>query len=189
MEIAPGRVSRLFIALEVPDELKAALLRTPIPMPRSRPTPRGRLHLTLRFLGDTPAELTKRLIKYIQDEFRLIEPVRLIPQGIGFFPNLRHVSSMHLRLELTPELWELKERLDRDLHRLAGIREENSFKAHITLLRMRSSPSAADFKGLSGWGAALELPETRAARLILFLSRQERGRQLHAPIASCSCCR
>jgi 2'-5' RNA ligase len=135
-------VERLFIALPLPDWLRseleglAELLRgvtwTRIPQ----------LHLTLRFIGDTPSEIIGRIEESLS-AIR-VESFLLPVEGVGVFPPKGPpkviwvgVGSGH------PHLFQLRQRLD-DAVLAAGIDlDVRHFQPHVTLARCSEGSSAA----------------------------------------------
>ena len=86
---------RLFIALQVPDPVKAEIekvqleLRDALSNSAVRWTRREQFHLTLRFLGDVAATQFDALETSVRSEVGELSPIPLIAEGIGVFPDLR----------------------------------------------------------------------------------------------------
>lgn len=96
------------------------------------------LHLTLKFLGDAPAEqvpeLTDALLPVVAA--RRSEPFSLA--GVGLFPNLRRPNVLWVGVREGGEwLAELAAALDAALVPLGFPPEGRAFRAHITLGRVR----------------------------------------------------
>lgn len=174
----PPHTKRLFLALELSEDFKAALLASPVPISNSRMTAPDKLHLTLRFLGNIPPMEEEKLIAVCQ-EIPLKSPIPLHPEGFGAFPSLKKASSFHLKLKPLPVLTELKKLLDEKLELALGLPRENDYQPHITLCRMKSSPRELDLKALEAWTHSQHPPQTLARSLTLFHSQQLPEEPLH----------
>jgi 2'-5' RNA ligase len=129
---------RLFIAIEIPNEIRNALMAF---VNELRPTaPRGKwvraenLHVTLKFLGETAPEKSSR----IQNALSLIhdkEPVTLNFRGLGFFPNERRPRVFWVGMEASDNLKTLAEMIDGEMHKLGFPLENRPFTPHLTLTR------------------------------------------------------
>ncbi len=135
---------RLFIAINLPDDLLEALTATQRQLQRKLTAyplrwtrPEG-IHLTLKFLGDVdPARipaLTEALNRAAAKHASFILPVG----GLGMFPNARrpnvlwvgvHDGDHHLR--------HLAADVDKAMARLGWPREKRSFNGHLTLARVK----------------------------------------------------
>lgn len=84
---------RLFIAIEVPAQVKAELtatqreLRRLVPENAVRWVTPEQFHLTLRFLGGVAAERVADLVTALEITCRDFSPLELKSEGIGFFPQ------------------------------------------------------------------------------------------------------
>ena len=83
---------RFFIALEIPNENKAAFQaiqdRLHTLIPQARLTNLGKIHLTLAFVGEQPEELKKELIEVISSSVQDIPPFEVTPAYIDGFPSI-----------------------------------------------------------------------------------------------------
>ena len=86
---------RLFIALTIPDEIKAGIekaqeeMRRALPEGRIRWIRREQFHLTLRFLGEVDAERVQPLIDAVRGACNGFAPLSLCSERVGFFPDGR----------------------------------------------------------------------------------------------------
>src|SRR5580704_16554134 len=83
---------RLFVALEIPDDVRAALREFVQPLrakwPRVRwSRPEGQ-HVTLKFLGEVGEERLEAIVSVLAP-LRSSGPVTMNFRGIGFFPQSR----------------------------------------------------------------------------------------------------
>ena len=128
---------RLFVALEIPEDVKAILSSLQSCFPDLKWTPTSNLHLTLRFIG----QIQQRHIERIRRSLRLIQcgSFHLSIVGLGLF---RRNGGGILWAGVSKErfLLELKQQVDEALRLSAGLRlEANPFSPHLTLSRLKSS--------------------------------------------------
>jgi 2'-5' RNA ligase len=136
-------MARLFVALEIPDEIKDALA----PMMRGLGDVRwmsdDQLHLTLRFIG----ELDNGRANEVADALSLVPgaPFDLRLKGIGHFPPRGEPKVVWTGVEHQPELVALKRRIDRALLQAGIDRDQQKYTPHVTLARLRRPPTQAGF--------------------------------------------
>ncbi|MFQ3662965.1 MAG: RNA 2',3'-cyclic phosphodiesterase [Chloroflexaceae bacterium] len=82
---------RLFIALPLPDPVRAALAAAQERLRRGNPPVRWidatRMHLTLQFLGETSAAVVPTLVAGLAE--LAVPPIHLALSGLGAFPGLQ----------------------------------------------------------------------------------------------------
>lgn len=176
------KLIRLFIALDIPDEWKDEVCRKQIEFPGGSWITPDKIHLTVRFLGNTSIGNSVLLKDYCSVGERFTGPIPLVSEGIGFFPNQHRVRSLHIRVKLNEPLQALKKELDQDLRQILGVIPEEYFVPHITVMRMHRPVSEPELEQLHEWGKTLELPDTRSTTLTLYHSYYE-SRMIHAPLA------
>lgn len=138
----PVSTQRLFIAIPLPEALRRLLAGLMTPLRDVRWTREEQLHLTLRFLGDTPVDridpLTERLSAI------RIEPFLLPVESAGAFPP--HAPPRVLWVGVGsghPRLHQLRQRLD-DTLLAAGLDVDlRLFHPHITLARCGETAAGA----------------------------------------------
>jgi 2'-5' RNA ligase len=86
-----GRPRRLFVAVEVPPEVRAALEAALAPwreaLPAARWVPPQHLHVTLRFLGGVRPDLVDGVSAAVGAAARTVAPVVTRLDGLGAFPT------------------------------------------------------------------------------------------------------
>jgi RNA 2',3'-cyclic 3'-phosphodiesterase len=129
---------RLFIALEIPGEIRAALaaflkkLRGLAPLAKWARA--ENLHVTLKFLGET--ETVKiSAIQNVLGSIRSAQPVTLEFRGLGFFPSEKRPRVLWAGMGASPNLQTIAEEIDHGLHRLGCAMEDRPFTPHLTLAR------------------------------------------------------
>ena len=126
---------RLFIAASFPEDVLRSLnqrVETLKPkLPHASWVRPETQHLTLAFLGEQEEALVDRLAIDCGKRFE----ARL--RGCGFFPNRRHARVGWIGAEPQEEFVALAQRV-RDAVTAAGVElDQNEFKPHLTLMRMR----------------------------------------------------
>lgn len=168
---------RAFIAIELPPAVKTELGRVAeglgagLPRGAVRWVRPAQMHLTLRFLGDTPAERLPDVGRALDAAAATQSPFALRLDGVGCFPNRRAPRVVWVGLaapdggESAP-LLALKAALDGALTPLGWPPEDRPFRAHLTLGRVKDEGAvrgvewAADVPPLAVPVAALHLIES-----------------------------
>jgi 2'-5' RNA ligase len=169
---------RLFIAAELPPAVKQALAQAQELLRRDRPPVRWgapeAMHLTLRFLGDTPAEQIPAIEQAMRDGLAGHAPMTLRLRGLGAFPNARRPSVVWAGVGGdTAALERAQAALEAGLAAIGMPAEPRPFRAHLTLGRVRRDAPATQVERL---GAAIQAAppfpalEWPVERAILFRS-------------------
>src|ERR1700681_1095754 len=126
---------RLFIAIELPDDLKMALGRLKVDVPGTRWVPTEQLHLTLAFLG----EVEEKTAGELSEGLALIQtpPFQLCFSGPGCFPDCRRPRVLWAGLEPHPRLMHLAAEVHGAALACSIPQEERPFSPHITLARLK----------------------------------------------------
>jgi 2'-5' RNA ligase len=144
----PGetKTERLFLALTLPEPVRDALLPLPKKVSGLAWTPPEQWHVTLRFLGDVPADRMETLIQRLG--MIRVEPFILPVEGVGTFPPNRPPRVLWVGIGSGhPRLFQLRQRVD-DAVLAAGIDADlRSFHPHVTLARCNEDAGA----GLQQW--------------------------------------
>lgn len=129
---------RLFLAIAITDKIRRAygelLEELRGTAPRAKWVRAENLHVTLKFLGETPAEKLEAA-KRALDSARSPEPVQLTFRGLGFFPNEKRPRVFWAGMEASPNLQTLAAEIDRLVHQLGFALEQRPFTPHLTLAR------------------------------------------------------
>jgi 2'-5' RNA ligase len=133
---------RTFIALDMPPEIKTALSKYVQPL-KSR---RGRvswvkaenLHLTLKFLGDTPASRIEEIGAALQEIAAASTAFSGVIGGCGAFPNDEHPRVLWVGInDKTGALQKLAKAIDERLHQFGFAKEKRLFAPHLTIGRAK----------------------------------------------------
>jgi 2'-5' RNA ligase len=136
---------RLFIAVTLPDEVKAKIeaaqaeLRRALPGPGARWTRREQFHLTLKFLGDVDASRVQPLEEAVHAACRGFGALHLRAEQIGFFPDLRYPRVVWAGVrDETDQLARLQQAVDAATRDFTTEPKEEHFTGHVTLARIKA---------------------------------------------------
>jgi 2'-5' RNA ligase len=134
---------RLFIAIELTEELKAVLteigreLEARIPPRTVRWVKPAAMHLTLVFLGETPVSQLEAVKAAVSTAVAGLPQTSFGAVGLGCFPNPRRPRVIWVGVdEAAGNLPRIKEALDRELEPLGFKPERQPFSPHLTLGRV-----------------------------------------------------
>ena len=151
---------RLFIALETPAAVKRemTLLRDDLAR-RARDVrweAAGKLHCTLRFLGNVERTRLGSIEGEVESAASGIPPLRLTYSGLGFFPDGISPRIIWIGIrESGGDLARLHERVSRGLLGIGFVPEERPFHPHVTLGRVTGGSGRKESRVL------IETVETR----------------------------
>lgn len=170
---------RLFIAIELPENIKKEFARMRGDIPGARWVAAEQIHLTLAFLGEveeaTGERLTAELSRIHSQAFKL----RFA--GTGCFPDRRRPRVLWVGLEPEPLLTKLVNQV-RSAVLACGIpQEERPFSPHITLARLKAAPSHACDSFLDPRHTP-KLPPVAVGQFTLFQSRLNPHGAEHIPL-------
>lgn len=139
---------RCFIALDVSGGVRhsiAGVIETVKGLSRSvRWVSPGRIHLTLKFLGEVSAETAGR----IQEQLSLLcgrhGPFVLTVSGAGGFPDLRHPNVLWAGINESEPLMLLHRDLEQSMAGLGFGKEDKPFSPHLTIGRVKGREGLED---------------------------------------------
>lgn len=141
---------RAFIALELPppvkDELKCVTeaLADQFPPRVVRWVPVENMHLTCRFLGDTAVAQLPAIREQLEVLAGRCEAFTLQLAGLGCFPNRKRLRVLWVGVQgQAAALQALKRALDERLAPLGWEPEKRTFRAHLTVGRVKDKRQAA----------------------------------------------
>lgn len=144
MDTEPPGEWRIFIAIELPaivrQKLKAHIdgLRSALPDVRASWSREDNLHLTLKFLGDTPVTKVEALEQAAQRAASRVEPFEIVVGGCGAFPPKGQPRVLWIGIEDPSGRLALLHRALEDECANAGFPyEERPFHPHLTIARIR----------------------------------------------------
>ena len=133
---------RLFLALDLDPDAKASLVASTADLRAQAPelswTAESRLHLTLRFLGETPEDAASRIPAAIDAVATAHRAFSMRLRHVGAFPNFRRARVVWMGVEPEPRLELLHHDVELACDRLGFGIEGRPFRPHVTLARVRT---------------------------------------------------
>jgi 2'-5' RNA ligase len=141
---------RLFVAIDIPPDVKRVIILTIEGLQRTLATPSLRwirsegIHATIKFLGATPEDRLPEIKQALARCAEAAAPFDLTPLGVGSFGG-RNVRIVWIGLGGDGGgLAGLAEGVESSLEPLGFARERRAFNAHVTLARVRDDATSAD---------------------------------------------
>ncbi len=162
---------RLFIGLEIPDDVRQTLSLLRGGLPGARWIDPENYHLTLRFIGDIESGLAHEIVSMLGRVNRRPFEARL--DGLSSFGG-RKPRAIVASVAALPSLLELQAELERLMQRVGLEPEGRKYTPHVTLARLRDSSSrqVADYLSTRGLFRSAAF---RVERFILYSSRASVG--------------
>ena len=135
---------RLFVALDLPPELKAAARSLQFGLRNARWLDDAGLHLTLAFIGEVDGSAAER----VEDALAEVEadPVRMELHGLGCFPGRGDPRVLWAGAAPRAELAALAAAVTRALRRAGVALKRRRFTPHVSLVRFRRPPPRVDLE-------------------------------------------
>jgi len=164
---------RLFVALDIPEAVRASLIELAGELRKISPHTRWvrleRAHITLKFIGEAPLAQAEK-IRAALGNIRNIAPFELRFAGLGFFPDTRQPRVFWAGIEGGASLAQLAAAIEDALAPLGIPRESREFRPHITLARLDTDAETASLhSAIAGHGTA-EFGRARADEFCLYQS-------------------
>lgn len=125
---------RLFIAIELPEEVKDYLieLQKQFTDIKAKFVRKEQMHLTLKFLGETEKldEIKEKLSEV------KTEPFETALSELGVFPSENYVRVLWVGLKNSEKIIELQKKIDSSLSEI-GFARDKRFHSHVTLARIK----------------------------------------------------
>lgn len=145
----PEETQRLFIAIPAPPAVRrwaAEVISTLRGPGEVRWVAPELLHLTLKFLGETPAGLVPKIAENLAEKANEFSRIVVELGRVGAFPNLRRPQTLWLGIEgqETGMLTALTAGIERALLPLGIPKEGKAFKPHLTIGRVKGPRGLAE---------------------------------------------
>jgi RNA 2',3'-cyclic 3'-phosphodiesterase len=166
----PQAMPRLFTALEIPPEIGQSMSHLRGGLPGARWIDPENYHLTLRFIGDIDDTLAEEIADLLGQVERPAFNLRV--DGLDSFGGNKP-RAVVAAISPVAQLVELQAEHERIMQRV-GLQPERKYKPHVTLARLRDTPSrhVADFLSLR---QPFRLPPFPVSRFVLYSSRASVG--------------
>ncbi|MCM8781893.1 MAG: RNA 2',3'-cyclic phosphodiesterase [Candidatus Omnitrophica bacterium] len=144
---------RTFIAIDLNDEAKAALIRLQSQLKAAdadiKWVEAENIHLTLKFLGEIAnqqVDLVKEVLNNTAVQFK---PYEITLAGIGAFPKLDYPKVVWVGIRKgNDDTKGIANKIDDELMKLGFEKEDRKFSAHLTLGRLRGPKNIDKLKSL-----------------------------------------
>ena len=185
---------RLFVAIDLPEYVRDSLGRLQTDLRRQdlsslRWTRPEGVHLTLKFLGETPATAVAAIQAALARAVRGIPSFRLALGAPGTFGGRRgpRVLWVDVEGELQP-LQQLQAAVERELAAVGFAPEERGFSPHLTLARVPQPPRPGLAERVARALEAVAAPrgEFEATELALMRSRLQPGGAVYSRVTTFS---
>jgi 2'-5' RNA ligase len=131
-------MSRLFVALDISQDVKEELTRFCCGLPGARWVPGDQFHLTLHFIGEVDGAVFRDVRDLLADVRGNALETRLA--GVGLFPPRKIPKVLWVGVDTNEQLEMLRNRIGSLLMRAGVEVEKRKFMPHITLARLRNTP-------------------------------------------------
>ncbi|MDA8165375.1 MAG: RNA 2',3'-cyclic phosphodiesterase [Desulfobacteraceae bacterium] len=129
---------RLFVAIDLPEEIKKELGAMCFGIPGAKWVEPEQLHLTLRFIGEVDGGVLADIRETLEGVRG--EPFTMRLKGFGHFPPRQEPRVLWVGVDAGEDLVRLRNRIENGLVR-AGIEPEHrKFAPHITVARLKETP-------------------------------------------------
>ncbi len=95
------------------------------------------LHLTLKFLGDTEEGLVPEIVTAMREAASGVRPFEIRVRGTGAFPSLGRMNVIWVGVDGAEPLATIAAALEASMEPLGFRRENRTWRAHVTLARMK----------------------------------------------------
>lgn len=133
---------RCFIAIVIPDSLKKQIIEMTDLLKKYDADIKWvnpeNIHLTLKFLGNTPQSLLTKINDTLNEAVLPYSPFHIKIYGTGVFPNKKHPRVIWIGIKDSEILINLRNAIEQSISSLGYQKDEKEFKPHLTLGRVRS---------------------------------------------------
>ena len=177
-----AKLLRLFVAIEIPDEVRDAVEAAFAPwreaFPKARWVPRQNLHVTLKFVGRTWPRLTEWVPERVGAAATDAPPFTARLRGVGSFPSAKRGRALWAGFDDTAPLGALAAAIEEALVDEFPA-EKRPFHPHLTVAR-----SDPPLKLPSSYtGTELESDRWQVDHVVLFRSHLGRPAPRYEPLA------
>ncbi|MBA3631265.1 MAG: RNA 2',3'-cyclic phosphodiesterase [Acidobacteria bacterium] len=182
-------MKRIFTAIDISVEAKRKVssyietLRREFPKLRVGWAKTEKLHLTLKFLGDTEESKTAELSQAIEKIARENPSFKLRILETGIFPSMSKPRILWLALkDERGSLAKINEQLESACEKLGFAPEKRNFKPHLTIARLREPNKSKDLveKHLNNM---FETIEFEASEIIIYESKLQSSGSIYSVVS------
>lgn len=141
---------RTFIALELENSIldKIIEMRDKLSSANNsvRWEPKDKLHITLKFLGETETEIIDQLNSRLKEKIAKTDSFFIESTKFGLFKNINDPKILWFGFRESAELIKLVDEVEQITEAFGFERERRKFKAHLTLLRIKDYQKQLDYE-------------------------------------------
>lgn len=144
---------RLFLAINLAPTVRQAIIDATASLRDVAPSlgwvDEGRVHLTLKFLGEQGESVVEAMAGALNDVARRHRPFSVPLGGIGAFPNFRRARVVWMGVERDPRLELLHHDVEVACESLGFEVEGRPFRPHLTLARVKERTEDGELRRLA----------------------------------------
>lgn len=174
---------RLFIALPLPGSVKEQLTDLKQPIEGVRWEQENKLHLTLKFLGDTEYDRARELQQKL--EAISVSAFSMSLKGFGYFPKGNQPKVLWTGVKKNKSLTALQQAVEHECTAMGFDPETRSFKPHITIARTNGA-SKRDVMSFINQHKQFQLPDVPVDEFVLYESKLDPNGAKHSRLKTFS---
>jgi 2'-5' RNA ligase len=163
---------RLFIALDLPPEIKQSLLQLPRAYAGARWQTSAQMHITLVFIGDLDKSRMPELVETLSEI--TAEPLNLALKGVDYFGSNRYPRVLFANVEKNSALEKLQKQVYKAVAAIDIELERKKYIPHVTLARLDRTPYESVGQFLES-EALFKTESFSVAQFHLYSSKQTRA--------------
>jgi 2'-5' RNA ligase len=169
-------MKRIFTAIEISEAARRRvsdyieMLRRAFPKVRAGWDKPEKLHLTLKFLGETSDSQLDELISISSEAARRFSPFKLTIAGTGVFPNERRPRVMWLGvIDEGRNLSKINRIFETECEKIGFPPEKRNYKPHLTVARLKDPSNSSELAG-KHLAEKFEPVEFEVSRIVIYES-------------------
>ena len=133
-------MKRIFIAVDLPDNIRKGLTGLGSSLPRARTVPADQLHLTLKFIGEIEGGKLLDIKECLQETALENHSFAIRLKGVGVFPPRSTPRVLWAGVKPKEPLILFRNRIENTLKTIGIPGENRKYSPHITLARLKNCP-------------------------------------------------
>jgi 2'-5' RNA ligase len=154
---------RLFLAINLEPRVRRAIVDATATLRTEAPTlswvDEARLHLTLKFLGEQPADVVPSLSESVSRVAQRHRTFALRLGEVGAFPNFRRARVVWMGIERDPRLELLHHDLEVACEEIGFEVDGRAFRPHLTLARVKDRTGVDELRRLARASKGVDFEE------------------------------
>ena len=167
---------RLFVAIDLPDQVKKSLTEICFGLAGAKWVDESQMHITLKFIGEVDGVVFRDAREALVTV--RLEPFEIAIRGTGFFPPRGGPQVLWAGIEGNDRLKQLRNKVESTLVRAGLESEKRKFAPHIGLAKVKDTPLGRLATYLSEH-ALFRLPPFEVKEFCLFSSFLSSERAIH----------